>query len=102
LISVGLAGFAVVSTFAITIVFGQELLPGNVGLASGLMLGFAIGMGGVGATLLGYIADLWGLPAALNVILLFPVLSLVLALFLPGQSEIDRWKDKRVDLASGS
>jgi len=48
-----LSGFAVIATFSVTVVFGQELLHHNIGLASGLTLGFGIGMGGVGTTLLG-------------------------------------------------
>ncbi|SFG26226.1 MFS transporter, FSR family, fosmidomycin resistance protein [Desulfotomaculum arcticum] len=87
---VAMLGFIIISTFAVTVVFSQELLPNNVGLASGLIMGFAIGMGGVGATLLGYIADLWGLPAVFQVMMVFPVIGLILALFLPGKKEITR------------
>lgn len=79
-----LTGFAIVSTFAVTVVFGQELLPGSVGVASGLMMGFSIGMGGLGVTALGWVADVWGVPATFKVISVLPVLGLILALFLPG------------------
>lgn len=85
-----LSGFALISTFAITVVFGQELLPNNVGLASGLTLGFGIGAGGVGATLLGWVADHWGLPAIFQAMIIFPVIGLLLALFLPGRDELAR------------
>ncbi len=88
IVLVFLAGFAVISTFAVTVVFGQELLPHNVGLASGLMLGFAIGMGGVGTTLLGWVADLWGLPSVFQVMMLFPVIGLALSLLLPSRAEM--------------
>lgn len=87
-----LSGFTLISTFAITVVFGQELLPNNVGLASGLTLGFGIGAGGVGATLLGWVADHWGLPAIFHVMIIFPVIGLLLALFLPGREELTRRK----------
>lgn len=87
-----LAGFTVVSTFSVTVVLGQELLPNNVGLASGLTLGFAIGTGGIGATLLGWIGDHWGLPAIFHTMIIFPVIGLMLALFLPGQEEISERK----------
>ncbi|MCL4516297.1 MAG: MFS transporter [Firmicutes bacterium] len=80
-----LTGFVIVSTFAITVVFGQELLPGNVGVASGLLMGFAIGMGGLGVTALGWVADTWGVPMTLKVISALPVPGLVLALLLPGR-----------------
>lgn len=87
---VALAGFAAISTFAVTVVFAQELLPGNVGLASGLVLGFAIGMGGVGATILGWVADHWGLPMVFHVMMLFPVTGLLLALLLPNREQLAR------------
>ncbi len=85
---VAVTGFVVISTFAVTVVFGQELLPHNVGLASGLTLGLGIGLGGVGTTLLGWVADHLGLPAVFHVMLLFPVLGLCCALFLPGRREL--------------
>lgn len=87
---VALAGFTAISTFSVTVVFAQELLPGNVGLASGLVLGFAIGMGGVGATALGWVADHWGLPAVFHVMMLFPVIGLLLALLLPNREQLAR------------
>ena len=87
-IVVALAGFATVSTFALTVVFGQELLPNNVGLASGLMLGFGVGTGGIGATLLGWVADHFGLPAVFQAMVLLPFLGLLFALLLPGRREL--------------
>lgn len=90
IVVVALAGFAVISTFAVTVVFGQELLPHNVGLASGLMLGFGIGMGGVGATLLGWVADHLGLPTVFHIMMLFPIIGLLAALFLPSRKELLR------------
>ena len=89
-IVVALAGFVVVCTFAVTVVFGQELLPNNVGLASGLTLGFGLGLGGVGVTLLGGVADHFGLPAVFHVMVLFPLAGLLFALFLPGRGEIKK------------
>jgi FSR family fosmidomycin resistance protein-like MFS transporter len=83
-----LLGFTIISTFAITVVFGQELLPHNIGLASGLMLGFAVGMGGVGTTMLGWVADHWGLPAVFRTMILFPAIGLITALFLPGKDKL--------------
>ncbi len=83
LLFAGLSGAVLIATFSTTVVYGQRLLPDNVGMASGLMLGFAIGTGSVGVSLLGYLADSWGLPAVMNFIALLPVLGLGLALFLP-------------------
>lgn len=92
LIVVALTGFVLISTFAVTVVFGQELLPNNIGLISGLTLGFAIGMGGVGTTFLGWLADRWGLPVVFKVMVLFPVLGLLLIAFLPGTGALARRK----------
>ena len=80
---VAMLGFAVVSTFSITVVFSHELLPYNVGLASGITMGLGIGMGGVGTTVLGWVADTWGLPMVFQVMIFLPLLALGLTLFLP-------------------
>lgn len=88
LVVVALAGFVLISTFAVTVVFGQELLPNNIGLAAGLTMGFGIGMGGVGATFLGWIADNWGLPSIFGVMMFFPLIGLLLALLLPGKKKL--------------
>lgn len=78
-----LAGAVLIATFSTTVVYGQRLLPDHVGMASGLMLGFAIGMGSVGVSVLGYLADHWGLPAVMKLIACLPVLGLGLAFSLP-------------------
>lgn len=56
-IAMMLFGFALWSTFSVAVAMSHELLPSNVGLASGVMLGFAIGVGGLGAAINGMIAD---------------------------------------------
>lgn len=76
-------GMSLISTFSTTVVFGQRLLPHNIGLASGLLLGFGIGMGSIGVTLLGAIADYTGLPFAMNIVSLLPALGILLAFALP-------------------
>ncbi|MDY0389729.1 MAG: MFS transporter [Desulfobulbus oligotrophicus] len=88
MVVIALSGFALISTFAITVVLGQELLPNNVGLASGLTLGFGIGAGGIGATLLGWFADRWGLPSIFHIMIIFAVTGLVLSFFLPGREKL--------------
>jgi len=82
-IFLGLAGFVSVTSFSVTVVMAQEMLPGNIGVASGLMVGFAIGTGGIGVTLLGYLADLWGVPVALNAIGLMPLVGFLITCFIP-------------------
>lgn len=76
-------GFTLISSFAVTTVLGQALLGNNVGLASGLTLGFSVGTGGISATALGWVADRWSLAAALLVIAFMTLLGGILALFLP-------------------
>ena len=66
-------GMALISSFTVTIVMAQRLLPHRLGVASGLMVGFAIGAGGFGVTLLGVVADHFGALAALRAILILPV-----------------------------
>jgi FSR family fosmidomycin resistance protein-like MFS transporter len=82
-ILLGALGVVLVSTFTVSVVLGQAYMPRNVGMASGLIVGFAIGAGGIGATALGWIADRWGLSSALWISALTPVLGCLLALTLP-------------------
>jgi FSR family fosmidomycin resistance protein-like MFS transporter len=80
--TVTLLGMILISTFSVTVVMGQSLLPGNLGMASGLLVGFAIGAGGIGVTLLGAIADHFGVPFALKSIGVLPIFGFLLTLFL--------------------
>jgi FSR family fosmidomycin resistance protein-like MFS transporter len=82
-VMLALLGFVLVSTFTVSVVLGQAYLPRNPGLASGLVVGFAIGAGGLGATVLGWVADHWGLTAALAISACMPLAGFVVALFLP-------------------
>jgi FSR family fosmidomycin resistance protein-like MFS transporter len=76
-------GFVLVSTFTVSVVLGQAYMPRNLGMASGLIVGFAIGAGGVGATVLGWVADQWGLSSALWISALMPILGCAVSLTLP-------------------
>jgi FSR family fosmidomycin resistance protein-like MFS transporter len=78
----GLEGMLLISTFSVTIVMAQKLLPHKLGIASGLLVGFAIGTGGIGVTLLGLIADHFGVPAALRSIMIIPLMGFIMSLFL--------------------
>jgi MFS transporter, FSR family, fosmidomycin resistance protein len=75
-------GMTLISSFTVTIVMAQELLPGNLGIASGLMVGFAIGTGGFGVTVLGIVADHFGVPMALKSIMLLPLAGLLISLLI--------------------
>lgn len=83
LVFLGLFGGVLVSTFTISVVLGQYYLPGNTGLASGLIVGFAIGTGGLAVTLLGWIADHFGLLVVLWLAALMPLACFAAASFLP-------------------
>ena len=76
-------GFCLWSTFAVAVAMGHELLPQNVGLASGMMLGLAIGFGGLGVAVSGLIADHYSLGAALGTIPLPIAVAVVLMALLP-------------------
>jgi FSR family fosmidomycin resistance protein-like MFS transporter len=81
-IFLGIAGLVLISTFALTTVMGQALLPQNLGMASGLMVGFTISAAGIGVTLLGVIADHWGVPMAIKTIFVLPIVAFGLALLV--------------------
>jgi FSR family fosmidomycin resistance protein-like MFS transporter len=77
------AGFALVSSFSITVALGQAYLPRRLGLAAGLIVGLAIGTGGIGVALLGWVADAWGLGVALGVLAALPLAGFAIAAVLP-------------------
>jgi FSR family fosmidomycin resistance protein-like MFS transporter len=79
----GLIGAMIIATFSVTVVMGQEYLPNRLGVASGVTLGLAIGVGGVAAAGLGALADRTSLVTAMYVIAFAPLISAALALSLP-------------------
>jgi MFS transporter, FSR family, fosmidomycin resistance protein len=81
-----LAGAATIATFAVTIVMGQEFLPGRLGVSAGVTIGLSIGLGGVGAPLLGLLADAHGLRSVFVAVAILPALALLLALALPNRA----------------
>jgi MFS transporter, FSR family, fosmidomycin resistance protein len=83
----GIAGLLLGSSVPVTIVMAQELLPRNVGVASGLMMGFAFGMGGLGVTINGLIADAHGLGTSLMVLAALPLIAGIVAATLPASLE---------------
>jgi FSR family fosmidomycin resistance protein-like MFS transporter len=83
MILLALTGAATVGTFGVTVVMGQEYLPGRIGLAAGVTMGLSIGLGGVGAPLLGLLADRSGLPTAMLAVAALPVLGFLLTMSLP-------------------
>ncbi len=75
-------GLILASAFSAILVFAQELMPGKVGAVSGLFFGFAFGMGGIGAAVLGGLADRHGVEFVYRVCAFLPLLG-VIAAFLP-------------------
>lgn len=82
-VALALVGVCVVGTFGLIQVMTQEYMPTRLGLASGISIGFAIGLGGVAAAVLGAIADSIDLEAAMYVSAVVPALAIPLTLLLP-------------------
>jgi FSR family fosmidomycin resistance protein-like MFS transporter len=75
-------GFIIASAFSAILVYAQELMPGRIGLVSGLFFGLAFGMGGIGAALLGKLADLTDINFVYRICSFLPVIGILTA-FLP-------------------
>jgi len=75
-------GLILSSAFSAIVVYAQELVPGKVGTISGLFFGFAFGLGGLGAALLGELADLTSIEMVYRVCAFLPIIGLLTA-FLP-------------------
>jgi FSR family fosmidomycin resistance protein-like MFS transporter len=82
-------GAVIASAFSAILVYAQALVPGRVGMISGLFFGFAFGVGGVGAAVLGVLADQKGIIWVYHVCSFLPLLGL-LAVFLPADTELKR------------
>ncbi|WP_425349610.1 MFS transporter [Hoeflea olei] len=79
-------GMVLSSAFPAIVVFAQEMVPGRVGLIAGLFFGFAFGMGGIAAAVLGQVADAKGIDFVYAVCSYLPFLGL-LTVFLPRQKK---------------
>ena len=75
-------GFSVLSSFAVTVVLMQMMLPKNIALASGLSIGFGVGAGGIG-TFMGGTSDLFGVGTVFIILSVLPLLGSILGVFLP-------------------
>lgn len=82
-------GAVIASAFSAILVYAQQLVPGRVGTISGLFFGFAFGVGGIGAAVLGILADQKGIVWVYHVCSFLPLLGL-LAVFLPADNELKR------------
>ncbi|WP_042303685.1 MFS transporter [Paraburkholderia kururiensis] len=75
-------GVVLASAFSAILVYAQELIPGKVGMVAGLFFGFAFGLGGIGAAVLGQLADATSIAYVYKVCSFLPLLG-VLTVFLP-------------------
>jgi FSR family fosmidomycin resistance protein-like MFS transporter len=73
-------GMILASAFPAIVVYAQELMPGRTGTVAGLFFGFAFGMGGIGAAVLGKMADAWGITTVYEVCAYLPFIGLLAAL----------------------
>jgi FSR family fosmidomycin resistance protein-like MFS transporter len=73
-------GFVLASAFSAILVYAQELMPGRVGLVSGIFFGLAFGMGGIGAAVLGHIADLTSIVFVYRLCAWLPAIGLLTGL----------------------
>lgn len=85
-----LSGFIILSSFSVLVVYAQELLPGRIGLVSGLILGLAFGMGAIGSATLGGLADLLGISAIIKLSAFLPFFGF-LAFLLPSDTTLRQW-----------
>jgi FSR family fosmidomycin resistance protein-like MFS transporter len=73
-------GFVIASAFSAILVYAQDLVPGRVGMISGLFFGFAFGMGGIGAAVLGKLADMTSIIFVYKVCAYLPAIGLLTGL----------------------
>ena len=86
-------GFIIISSFAATGVYAQDLFPGSIGMASGLIVGLAFGMGAVGSISLGALIDWMGITYTMLFIGALPLLG-ILTLFLPSDRRLNEIHDE--------
>ena len=80
-------GVILASAFSAILVYAQELVPGRIGMISGIFFGFAFGMAGIGAAVLGELADRTSIETVYHVCAFLPALGILTA-FLPNTAEI--------------
>jgi MFS transporter, FSR family, fosmidomycin resistance protein len=86
LVLTAIIGIVMASAFPTIVVYAQELIPGKVGMISGLFFGLAFGLGGIGAAALGWLADRTSIDFVYNVCAYLPAIGLLTA-FLPNLRE---------------
>ncbi|WHY68522.1 MFS transporter [Neobacillus sp. SuZ13] len=90
-----IAGFILMTSFSVTVVYAQELVPGKIGTMSGLTVGLAFGMGAIGSVGLGYIADWIGMQSMIRWLGVLPLLGII-AFLLPTDKKIIEWNKQEI------
>ncbi|WNS76965.1 MFS transporter [Bacillus sp. DTU_2020_1000418_1_SI_GHA_SEK_038] len=85
-----ISGFIIMSSFSVTVVYAQELVPGKIGTMAGLTVGLAFGMGAIGSMVIGYSADLIGITQTMILTGFLPLLGLI-TLLLPSDQKVNEW-----------
>lgn len=78
------------ATSTCSLLLTQKLMPQNVALASGVSLGFSVGLGTMGVLGLGRIADVWGITVVFDCLVVLPVIGFVLTLFIKETKQFNR------------
>jgi FSR family fosmidomycin resistance protein-like MFS transporter len=87
LLLIMLIGLTIASAFSAIVVFAQELMPNRIGMVSGLFFGLAFGFGGIGAAILGALADHFGIESVFDLCAYVPLLGAV-AFLLPSRDAV--------------
>ena len=90
LILLVITGFIIMTSFSVTVIYAQELVPGKVGTMAGLTVGLAFGMGAIGSVSLGAIADVIGIPSMIKIVGFLPLLG-ILSMLLPSDATLKKW-----------
>jgi len=80
-------GFILASAFSAIVVYAQELVPGNVGMIAGVFFGLMFGFGGIGAALLGHLADIRGIEYVYGLCSFLPLFG-ILTILLPNTRKV--------------
>lgn len=94
LVVLALIGVILMSSFSVTVVYAQELVPGKIGTMSGLTVGLAFGMGAIGSVALGGMIDIVGLTPTMISVAFLPLLGF-LAFLLPTDQTLREWQYNR-------
>ena len=88
-----LIGFILLSSFSVSVVYAQMLIPGRIGAVSGLVTGLAFGMGGIGGLVLGSWMDAAGVAAVMRFCSFLPLLG-VITFLLPSDRKLNAWAEE--------